>query len=285
MPFRFALRRCHMALLLASASLAAAPLKAQDNTGEEASATVSQRQKMITKELASAHVDEWSGEYYYGDGLGVNVRLFIGQSSGFVFTWYGCLGLYDQNYGEVRHEGGRLQLIPKLPNDRSQGFQGIAEDFYPIRWGARHYLVPVGDMVKFTNAVNSGSEPRASNFSSRFLLKRGDQKKKVRGAPPIPPEYADYLLKSPLEAHILSVGTTRMQNDERVDLVTLNIGSEEGVRREMEFFVIDPVYGIGRVTKVSEHTCELELTQYNLKPIEPSLMWKLSTRLFTDSGW
>ena len=250
----------------------------EEKLNAENSAIVETRQKVIKKENARSNADEWAGEYYYGDGLGVNVRLLFSPTSGFAYTWHGCLGLYDQNYGDVQQKPGRVRLLPKLANNR-RGFGGIAEEFYEVRWGPRHYLVSTDGVIDFANAVNAGTEPRANNSSSSFLLKRGDETRKAIGIPAIPVEYADYLLRQPLEAQISSVGRVHMEDGERFDTVTIGIGLADGVRKGMEFFVVRPVLGSGSVTKVSEHECELELRQYDLKPQQPSSKWKLSTRM------
>jgi len=44
---------------------------------------------------------EWAGEYYVGDGLGMNVRILVAPTAGMTYTWRGCLGLYDGNQGEI----------------------------------------------------------------------------------------------------------------------------------------------------------------------------------------
>ena len=42
----------------------------------------------------------------------------------------------------------RNERIVPFPNKR-EGFQGIAEEFVPIAWGDREYLVPADDIVGF----------------------------------------------------------------------------------------------------------------------------------------
>ena len=52
----------------------------------KAESELKKQQARIQKELASGTSDEWSGEYYYGDGLGVNVDFSMAPKSGFAFT-------------------------------------------------------------------------------------------------------------------------------------------------------------------------------------------------------
>jgi hypothetical protein len=61
------------------------------------------------RELKTLKAHAWAGKYHYGDGLGVNVDLSLAPKSGFVFTWHGCLGLYDLNYGGVEEADGRIR--------------------------------------------------------------------------------------------------------------------------------------------------------------------------------
>jgi hypothetical protein len=66
------------------------------------------------RRLGSSH--PWAGEYYYGDGLGVNVVLTLAPQGGCVATWRGCLGMYGKNYGPVSIHGDRLHVEFALPN-------------------------------------------------------------------------------------------------------------------------------------------------------------------------
>lgn len=75
--------------------------KAPKKFSKRADAILEARKKQIQQELESLKGDSWAGSYYYGDGLGVNVELTLAPKSGFAFTWHGCLGLYDMNYGNV----------------------------------------------------------------------------------------------------------------------------------------------------------------------------------------
>ena len=40
----------------------------------------------------------------------------------------------------------------------------LAEEFIPVSWGQRKYLIPSGDVVGFCNEVNAGNEPRQSSW-------------------------------------------------------------------------------------------------------------------------
>jgi len=244
-----------------------------------AKAASAAKQELINQELETLSGHTWAGNYYHGDGLGVNVALGLAPKSGFAFTWNGCLGLYDLNYGEAIEEDGRIKLVFKFPNDR-RGFQGIAPELIPIVWGERHYLIPSDEVVSFANAVNAGFEPRESLWG-RFLLRRGDEGKPAPGQPILPPEYSAYLLKEPIKAEILSIKASRLQNTTRITKVILNVGSAQRVKQGMEFYVYLPssIAEWATITAVNSSNSEGEIVEYavdeNTPP--PTLDWKLST--------
>lgn len=249
------------------------------------------RETRINKELEKLNNHEWAGEYYFGDGLGVNVTLRIAPKSGFVFTWTGCLGLYDLNYGDVELKDGKVKLLLTHPNER-KGFQGTGEEFIPVKWGERHYLIPSDEMLEFVNAVNGGFEP-CSFMCARFLLRDGDRKKNVNGKPNIPNEYVKYLLKEPIRTTVTSVGDNivvkEIKNKDwqyRTTKVILGAGSKQGVWVGMEFHVYSPreVSETVKVTKVGETFSEAEIVQMGsikegIIGDIPSVGWKLTTSL------
>jgi hypothetical protein len=241
-------------------------------------AALEARKEQIDQELNTLKGHAWAGTYYYGDGLGVNVDLRLAPKSGFAFTWNGCLGLYDLNYGDVVEADGRIKLAFKYPNDRK--YFGIAPELIPIVWGERHYLIPTDEVVKFANAINSGFEP-TKTLTGSFLLRRGDELKAVRGQPNIPREYSDYLLKEPVRAEISAVKDSRVENTTRTTTVVLNVGSVQGVKQGMEFYVYSPstVLESATITSANRSNSEAEIIQYsvNERSERPSLDWKLST--------
>jgi hypothetical protein len=81
-------------------------------------------------------------------------------------------------------------VTPKYANKRTKE-PDCAVSLLPVQWGDRLYLLSQNKQeVDFCNAVNSGAEPRAAHKlrnESFFYLRSGDEKKPVRGLPPIPP--------------------------------------------------------------------------------------------------
>src|ERR1700731_868031 len=267
----------------------ASPIAAQANRPpklSKSSVRVSEKQtKNIQAELKSLTAHEWAGEYYYGDGLGVNVSLVLAPAAGFVFRWDGCLGLYDLNYGRVTERNGIITLQFTYPNER-EGFQGIATELVPVRWGERHYLVPSDGIVKFANAVNAGTEPNdfMGGRSFYFLLKRGDEGKAVHGTPPIPQEYSPYLLKSPIHATISAIDETHREATARVTKVMLDSGRAQGLLKGMELYVHESgKVETATIMQVGDHSSQAVIYQYDGTAIAPAPGWKLSTKLM-DGG-
>lgn len=238
----------------------------------------------ITTELDTLHSHPWAGSYYKGDGLGVNVSLLLAPTSGYLFEWHGCTGLYDRNYGSVESRNEELRLSFTFPNIR-EGFQDIAPEFLRVHWGNREYLIPSDDIIGFCNDVNSGTEPR--NFvHGRHLLREGDEKKHVEGFPTLPPKFKPYLLARPVDAEIIGIGTsttrpsiTREWSFKDTKIV-LNVGNGDRVLPGMEFYVIEPedVVESLLVKSVEDGKSIAMLTQMDDDAVKVEVGWKLSTR-------
>jgi hypothetical protein len=236
----------------------------------------------IHSEIKSLGRHEWAGAYYEGDGLGENVSLAIAPKAGYVFEWHGCMGLYDRNYGAVNEVNGRLRLTSTFKNSH-EGFEGLAEEFIPIWWGKRRYLVPSNDVVGFCNAVNGGSEPRSGRHG-RYLLCEGDEKKKFIGWPAVPVEFKPYLLPHPVKGEIVAISkvTTRPSSTKKHftgTAITLNVGRKNGLLPGMELYVTKPDDLVMSVTvsQVEETSARGIMTQSG-DDKSPRVGWELSTR-------
>lgn len=271
-----------LVLVLSLASLSVRAEESEEKLSAAASAEASRRESEIQAELQTPAGATWAGVYEYGDGLGVNVEVSLAPHAGFVFRWEGCLGLYDQNFGTVQEVEGTLQLKFTYLNQPGVGFQGLAESMVPLQWGGRHYLIPADELVSFANAINDGSEPRDEVHGS-FLLKLGDEARKVQGAPPLPASVRPYLLEKPIQARVIRVSAPaeapKGEAMFRAATVTINVGSAEGVLEGMEFYVVRPtnLVASGRVVEVTGHTARVELSLWK-DDKEPGIGWRLSTR-------
>lgn len=238
--------------------------------------------RQIQEEIGHRKNHEWAGEYYEGDGLGENVTFTIAPKHGYVFEWRGCLGVYDRNYGSVTITNSRILLSFAFTNKQEE-FAGVANEFMLIPWGDRKYVVPANDVVGFCNDVNSGREPRKQAYG-RYLLRRGDEAKKVSGNPTVPSKFQTCLLKEPIEASITRILKTSTRPS-RADFqfndatVAINAGKKQGLRPGMELYVTDPDRLVETVTVLSvvEDASEGIITQTDKDDPTPQVGWKLST--------
>lgn len=257
-----------------------------DMRSERTQRIAKEREKRIQDQLvAQTQSDEWIGEYESGDGLGFNVRLLFAPEAGFVYSWHGCLGQYDLNYGGVKWGNGKLTLYPERNNKR-EGFRGISEEFIPVLWGERHYLIAPDEFIDFTNAVNAGFEP--CEPCGRFLLKAGDDDKPVHGLPSIPDEFRPYLLERPINARAISLGRSETEQTSwgtfRTSRLTVDKGSLHGMLNGMELHLLQPKFLSAKVTvkRVEDQSSQVEIEQYDIDDPLPSLDWAFSTRVTPD---
>ncbi len=273
-----------LGLILALVGSAFAADRGQSKFSTDAEHTAKNRRHEILVEIKTLENHQWAGDYYAGDGLGVNQSLVISPKSGWEYEWHGCLGLYDRNWGAVSWADGRIRLSFTF-NNSSEGFRGISPELIPVTWGARHYLVPADDFIGFINQINEGLEPRGSEHGS-FLLRRGDEKVKVSGLPKVPDEYQGYLLREPIEATIIEVGTSTTRTgvadlEFKETPITLDVGAQQGLRVGMELVVTKPnnMFESARITKVAETRSEAVILQIGKEDPQPKAGWRLSTRL------
>lgn len=144
----------------------------------------------------------WAGDYYSGDGLGANVSLSIAPHSGVAATWQGCLGTYMANKGAVIPKAdGSLLLKYEEAND-PKGI-GFANHVVPVAWGERMYLISEKELPAFASAVNLGDEPRKDAHGT-FLMRQGDESRKVYGMPVLPRAQRSLIRETPLEVGVIS---------------------------------------------------------------------------------
>ncbi len=267
---------------LMSGAIAPAMVNDHDKYSARADREAEQLAQEIQSEIATLGEHPWAGAYYYGDGRGVNVSLMLAPESGYLFTWRGCLGLYDRNYGPVSYANTTLSLTFTYPNERN-GFQGIAEELLLVTWGERTYLIPSDDVIGFCNAVNSRLEPR-DRAHGRYFLKRGDDKRDISGLPGIPSRYRQYLLPDPVEAVIIEIGssTTRPSRADwhfKDTRVIIDKGAHDGLLAGMKLYVIDPSFHAETITLigVEENSSEGMMTQIGETRNPPEVGWTLST--------
>lgn len=247
----------------------------------EADARAERFATAIAAELEGDELPAWAGTYYMGDGLGKNVSVSLAPESGFHFTWNGCVGIYDRNFGAVQARDGRLHLACEFPNSR-RALQGVAPELLPLAWGGRTYLLDASDVMDFVNDVNEGDEPRPE-YHGRHLMRRGDENKPTVGKPQLPEEWASALLDEPITAKVLTV---EVRPDERPKLyfrehvyVVLDVGSEQGVRQGMRFIALeDKSRARGRVMELEAERCKVRIWNLDQDDPLPEVAQRFATR-------
>jgi hypothetical protein len=252
---------------------------------DEAEKTAEQFKEKIRAEIKTLGNHAWAGEYCWGDGHREWVSLLLAPKAGFAFEWNGSLGLSDRNYGSVTIANGRIRLSLTFENNRKGFCEGLAEEFVPIPWGRRKYLVPSDDVIGFCNEVNGGMEPRYDIFDlGSYLLCKGDEKLRVAGFPSVSEEYRAYLLDKPILATIIALGSATTRQGRLAQCkdtnVILDAGKGKGLLTGMEMHVVKPPCLVvsARVTKVEERRSEAVVTQVGENDPAPRIGWQLSTR-------
>lgn len=202
----------------------------------------------IAKENAATPKVAWAGDYYFGDGLGQNVSLSLAPVSGVAATWQGCLGTYATNKGRVLPQAdGSLLLEYEQPNDQSMF--GFADHLVPVAWGERMYMIPEKELPAFASAVNLGDEPRNDAHGS-FLMRTGDEQRKVDGVPELPPALQSLIRDVPLEVGVVSVSRLRDKDADQFECryrLELDRGANDGLVAGMKLLAIGSSAG-NRIT-------------------------------------
>lgn len=250
-------------------------------------------------ELAEGHwAREWAGEYYVGNGLGMNVRILVAPDAGITYTWDGCMGIYDGNHGDIvdtfdldddgRPDGLRINWAL----DPINRYDFNSETFYFVRWAGpdggkgRRYLVPEAKMLDMVNHYNQGGYPRDSMYTAPLRYDRpavGERgwrasKKPVAGVPQLPARWAKLLLVKAVDAnvtHVTPITTRNVTNGVDVTLarVTLDKGSADGLYLGLQVWIHKGIDGTGTLTidKLQEHTAEAVFQAFTSvdKPAKP----------------
>ena len=235
-------------------------------------------------ETKKANDHLWAGDYYKGDGLGMNIYLSLSEKGKFEYQWYGCLGLYDSNFGNVTYEDGKLDFDCQEYRLKSLNFIDTGVKFVLVKWDQRSYLIPETKMTDFCNAINDGTEPR-DRVHGYFLLRKDDYKKTVKGAPDLPDKYLKMLLNEPIEATVISIETPQIKEFGKKLMriqtpVTLDVGTNQGVFIGLQFHTVGRRFMFGKadVVEVKAETCRAFFTDISENISPPPVGLKFSTQ-------
>ena len=138
---------------------------------------------------------ELAGDYIYGNGF-IHQRLEVRLPGRYHFQWRNDVhtnDLHEDDQNESRGQcsivDGVLRLVPEGPFS-SDLRQLMRNDFVPVRWAGRRYLVPEKERLIFCSVVNRGGEPkymRSGPFSLDGLIgenpRRASRKSPKNGPP------------------------------------------------------------------------------------------------------
>jgi hypothetical protein len=272
---------------LMSLCLSASAVVEEDSDAD--AADFAQRTAAIEAEIGVGSEAEWAGEYGFGDGLGVNVRLALAPEGGFIFIWTGCLGVYGRSYGSVEFHDGRLALEHARPNEPG-AFGGFSKVLVPVSWGDRRYLIGEEQLGNFVNAVNAGLEP-CSTGCARFLVRDGDEDVEVTGRPDLPAEYAARLLDNAIHAHVTRIVERDIEPVDneyhwRQATVEIDMGRASGIWEGMEFHpTVSSSMGVRyTIVNVGEQTSQARVTDYSDEAVTPEDGICLSTKFADGEG-
>ena len=228
---------------------------------------------------------DWAGEYYVGDGLGMNVRIHVAPEAGITYTWHGCLGLYDGNYGEITGsfdldaDGRADGLTIDWALHKATGFAYDSKTFYFVRWKGpdgkpgRRYLVPESKMLEVVNDYNAGGFARDGMYSAPLKRDTAEpgwraSRSAVEGVPQLPAKWSKLLLLKPVDAVVTSVspittGNVTIGVDVTRARVFLDKGSADGLYLGLTINLPDaPFVASLTIDKLQEHSAECEFRAF-----------------------
>lgn len=232
--------------------------------------------KSIDAENNGSQEDEWAGSYSMQPGGEVSIdNLRWSPQAGFINIYvYTCLPeLRYLNFGNVSVSPTTIQMLPEYPVNSGRTTAQVRM-YVKVKWGERHYLIEEDRMADFCDTISGTGIYNEGILGRGFWLKGSDSEKKNDGLPLLPPEYK-HLLKKPVDAKVIAVGTSYLERDGEDDCatrtvtpVTLNVGSKRGVKAGMAFKVVTPEdvnYGYVKVLKVGLNSSSALFVPYGFE--------------------
>jgi hypothetical protein len=183
------------------------------------------------KRAAGPELADLSADYIYGNGF-VYEHLEISPAGRYHYAWHNDVVNLDNPHDQDRYESrGRCSIVNGVVHLDPEGpfssdlREMMGNDYVPIRWGDRRYLISEKERVVFCSAINRGVVPRYMR-NGPFVLRRADLEKLPDGVPEVPEEWARFLLPKPVDGTI-----TEVLADETA---ILNLGAKHGLNSGME---------------------------------------------------
>lgn len=146
---------------------------------------------------------ELCGDYYFGDGLGMNCTLSLTPDHRFIYRNRGCLGEYDRNKGSWKLNGDRLELRPEKRN-KEYGYE-VNVHFVPIKWGERLYLVDENEAPGFCAALKHDFPKVADIHGLDFIQCKKRKLPSTGGKVVMPARYRTFYEQGAIEATVVRV--------------------------------------------------------------------------------
>jgi len=187
--------------------------------------------------VAGINLSKVAGDYYRGNGRGMNWSLSILPDGRYSFVWSACVGIIHREAGQAREVEGHLVLTPENPNAKR-----IPRDLLPIHWDERSYLIRPDDLPKLCEAIIAGDEPRNGVHGLYYVANQG----RADGLPDVPEKWLAYLRARLTIGKIIEVSQGGM--------VKVALGSKQGLRLD-DLLKLQGESGELRVATIEEDSC------------------------------
>lgn len=183
----------------------------------------------------------WAGDYT----LDMSVRLHALRWSdkGYVFfNVNSCMANVDDfDYGDVIADTPAHIVVVSR---RDSGGRGERK-YVKIKWGEQRYLVEDHAVRGFCDYVAGLDSYNGMAVEAAFLMHAEDSERPTALLPTVPAEYAEHV-RRPIDAKVTRVGRAYVEVntenewwDDLVTPVSLNAGSDHGLRRGMRLHALD----------------------------------------------
>lgn len=215
--------------------------------------------KEIKAELLEIKEDDWFGSYtpIPESELG-GFHLILAPRAGFIrYYVYTCLPeLRSLNFGEIVDEPSAVWTKPIYSLNSRRPVENPTK-YVKVKWGTRRLLIPEKYLAEYLDQITGFYvEPATedeNDSEERFTVwtNTSDPEKPLSGLPILPKEY-QHLLRSPINAKVISIGKRTIKKFEEISeedkyapartesqtVVKINVGSQNGVKIGMNFRIL-----------------------------------------------
>jgi hypothetical protein len=230
---------------------------------------------------AAQTVNDLAGSYLYRFAWG-GTELTLKENGTFVKESSDCTQLYTlsgpysvrddtitltaqkmwvRSLSEKKNHDVTTRKARKKYLDEDEPFKVETWELKIVRWSERIYLMNSESFESFVGAINLGYEPReVDGYHEHYgpiYLRVGDENKPVNGPPPLPKEFLDLILPTPVIATVVEVETNGNNT-----IATIDRGSADGLRKSMSLVTVDDDYFMVQthwIISVEPHTSKVQI--------------------------